>query len=386
MPEQSGPCVCGDPCWIGPEGDGCDYALYDSDSKAALLGDRALLVPQVEDIERKDPRHPRLGQWRARVGRLDDQLAEIEEAERCVANGEAPRRPRAGIVPRDQDLTPSEPDVPIHRAMRRRRRLAMQRSHSGFERRQRDVPCGLDPAELDRAETELRRLEALSLPSSPQAFARRIDAPVLRLYNTIGLYERLWAHNRRCSDGTVMVTEPDAAQAESEDIGAASIVRDSMTPAPRTDDPPYMPSSGRYEGAEARMATYLRTQWRDGLRAEHADLAHECGLSKRSVFRAYPAWCILVKRHNQALDDDAVAERAAARLQSLKHTGTAEPVKVFAKAVRSDPGKLKDRCPDIVHALKVHNRAIDPQGCHVIRDAPPSNDAKGGRGGTENDA
>jgi integrase len=36
LPEASGPCVCGDPCWIGPKGDGCDYALYAPESKKAL--------------------------------------------------------------------------------------------------------------------------------------------------------------------------------------------------------------------------------------------------------------------------------------------------------------------------------------------------------------
>lgn len=154
----------------------------------------------------------------------------------------------------------------------------------------------------------------------------------------------------------------------------------------RADGPPYMPTGVRYDGPEGRMAAYLEGQWREGLRAQHVDLAKVCGLSERSIFRVYPAWCARVKLHNLAIDDDAVAERAAARLQTLVSTRTAETVKVFAKAVRSDPGKLRERSPDIVHALKVHNRAIDPQGCHAIPDEPPSNHAKGDRVGAGNGA
>ncbi|MCL4520301.1 MAG: hypothetical protein M1415_01735 [Firmicutes bacterium] len=43
LPASSGPCVSGDPCWIGPHGDGCDYALYTPESRAALEKDRELL-------------------------------------------------------------------------------------------------------------------------------------------------------------------------------------------------------------------------------------------------------------------------------------------------------------------------------------------------------
>lgn len=64
----------------------------------ALLEDQAFLLQQVEDLEKSSPRHPRLGQWKARLDRLNQVLSEIADAEKRAASNMRPDRPRGGLL------------------------------------------------------------------------------------------------------------------------------------------------------------------------------------------------------------------------------------------------------------------------------------------------
>ncbi len=301
-----------------------------------------------------------MGQWKARVARLQSVIDEISEAEECASNGEEPLRPRAGINPSDQELRLVEPTTPPERFMRKRRRTARLHSPRLFPRRQVAVEvCGLDHVGMERAEEELRKLEDEQYPVMPDAFAHRIGVPALHLYNTVAICERLWAHNRKCSE--VIEQRPVVES------------RQPRLPKRSSDVPKREPGRpGRpavdIDEVEAVMARFLEQRREEEQRVDHDDLAALCGVKLRQFFIRYPTWCHKVKEHNRAIEDNLVVRRAEARLKDLTESGTAENTKAFAKSIGSDPGQLRRRCPELVHALCAHNKTLNFRGSHFRLD------------------
>lgn len=80
LPVAAGPCPSGDPCWIGPKGDGCVYHLYGPAVRQPLEEDVHDLRWQLADRERRQPHSPLIGHLRAILTRYEQVMAELAAA------------------------------------------------------------------------------------------------------------------------------------------------------------------------------------------------------------------------------------------------------------------------------------------------------------------
>ena len=317
LPEESGPCVCGDPCWIGPQGDGCDYALYTLDSRNALLADRALLLQQVEALEHSNPKRPRLGQWKARLDRLDQVLKEIAEAEVRMDNGETPDRPRAQLVPQDPPFETLSPQPQVKRSMRARRQEAARSSAHGAFRRKYDLEKNkeLDANTIKLANTLLKDIEVKGIPMSIKAFALRLHVDANTLYNCVDVYDRLLHHNEQCRIPLqeIMVVKLDELYAQE------------------------------------------KIMW-------HEEFADWCGISRGHFFKSYPEWSNKLSEQNKQICKNQVRRAIEQRLQELVVSRTGQSIVDFSRQIGVDPKTLRTQHADVVRALVRHNKAINLPG------------------------
>jgi len=313
----SGPCVCGDPCWIGPQGNGCDYALYTPESKRALLDDWGLLVSQVEVLEVGNPRHPRLGQWKARLTRLDQVLEELSLAELRAVNGEVPARPREQLIPQDPAFERLSSQLPIKRTMRERRRKAMRDTeHGPFKGKHNVEPLEeLDANTLTLVEALLQDLDTRGVPMAPPAFAQRLRIKVRALYQYAEICDRLSAQNRR-------YTGP------------------------------------LHEMIEAKLDE-LRVQ---GKIMTVEEFAGFFGILKRMFYVRYPEYPSRLVEQNKIIQIEQACRAAEQHLQELVNTQTGQTTREFAKQVHIDIKVLSKRRPDIIEKLIQHNKAIGMPG------------------------
>jgi hypothetical protein len=315
LPLHNGPCVCGDPCWIGPEGDGCDYAPYTPESKTALVEDGTVLDTQIDALRGDNPRHPRLGNFVARRAQLDRVLGEIAAAEGRSAAGLAPERPRAGIVSADPDLPPDQPDIPAERTMRQRRREAALRSGAQFSMREkaaeRPATDGLTETERATAGVLLAELAASNRAMEPVTSARRLGIGVVILLNTPDVHVQLAAHNRQPT------------------LTAESAMEARLTELDETDQP-----------------------------ASYDEFAALCGLQRRAFFANYPMWCKRINAHNKAMGERDLRKRAEERLAELASAQTVENAKRFVKGLNVCPNRLQREFAEIVQRLVEQNRTV----------------------------
>jgi integrase len=323
LPDISGPCVCGDPCWIGPQGNGCDYALYTPESKKALLDDRTLLVSQIGMLEIGNPRHPRLGQWKARLVRLDQVLKEISEAELRAVNDEIPDRPRDQLIPQDPVFERSSFQPSVERTMRERRRKAARNTDYGPFKRKHDLQPLEEPdaSTLALAEVLLRDLEKKEIPMLPSTFAQRLGINVRALYQCTEICDRLSVHNRQH-------TAP------------------------------------LQEAIEAKL-NELRTQETVMGIEEFANLF---GISKRRFYVIYPEYPGRLAAQNKMIQMGRAFIEAEKYLQGLIDTRTGQKTREFAKYVQIDINILSKQRPDIIEKLTQHNKAIGMPGMPGIWD------------------
>lgn len=314
---MSGPCVCGDPCWIGPQGNGCDYALYTPESKRALLEDQALLVSQIEALEVGNAAHPRLGQWKARLTRLDQVLEEISQAELRAVNSETPARPREQLTPQDPDFEKSSSQLPIKRTLRERRRKAVRNAEHGPFKRKHDAkpPEELDASKLALAEALLQDLETKGVPMAPAAFALRLGTNVRVLYQYAEICDRLSVHNRRC---TAPLQEMMEAKFD-----------------------------------ELRVQSKIMTV---------EEFAGFFGISKRRFYTRYPEYPGRLVEQNKLIQIERACRAAEQHLQELVDTQTGQKTREFAKQVHIDIEVLSKQRPDIIEKLIQHNKAIGLPG------------------------
>lgn len=314
---MSGPCVCGDPCWIGPQGNGCDYALYTPESKRALLDDRAILVSQIEALEAGNAAHPRLGQWKARLSRLDQVLEEISQAELRAVNGEAPARPREQLIPRDPAFENVSSQLPIKRTLRERRRKAIRNTEHGPFKPKHDVkpPEELDANKLTLAEAILGDIETKGVPMAPSAFALRLGINVRVLYQYTEICDRLSAHNRR-------FTAP------------------------------------LQERIEAKLDE-LRVQ---GKIMTVEEFAGFFGILERQFYIRYPEYPGRLVEQNKIIQIEQACRAAEQHLQELVDTQTGQKTREFAKQVHIDIKVLSKQRPDIIEKLIQHNKALNMPG------------------------
>lgn len=79
------------------------------------MAERIIYLTQINELERTTPKHPQLGQWKARLSRVDQVLGEIADAEAAAAAGNVAHPPRAGLVPEDRPLQPFSVSIPLQR-------------------------------------------------------------------------------------------------------------------------------------------------------------------------------------------------------------------------------------------------------------------------------
>jgi hypothetical protein len=321
LPDIHGPCVCGDPCWIGPQGNGCDYALYTPESKKALLADRELLIAQIGEIERKSPGHPRLGQWKARVERIDQLVKEIESAEERAGAGEPIDRPRDKLVPHDPPYEAIE-QPSTERSMRQRRREAARKWSGPFKRTREVEPRQEIGAQtLAQARSILQELELRKVPITIQNLAKRLALGVRHLYACPEICGALSEHNKRCS----------------------------LTP---------------QEIMEARLKELSEQEITLG----HREFAKLCGVPRNTLFKSYSEWAERLTQQNGAIREKHQRRAAEQHLQEVIASQQGESVRSFAKSIGTTTSKLRERHSDIVEALVKHNKGLGLVGAHCSRE------------------
>ncbi|GMA60809.1 hypothetical protein GCM10025859_12490 [Alicyclobacillus fastidiosus] len=76
LPQEQGVCPIGDPCWIGPKGDGCSYHLYGPAIKDPMEQDVKLIKDQREKLLQERPNSPLIGHYNAIIKRYEGILEE----------------------------------------------------------------------------------------------------------------------------------------------------------------------------------------------------------------------------------------------------------------------------------------------------------------------
>jgi AraC-like DNA-binding protein len=264
-----------------------------------------------------NPRHPRLGQWKARLVRLDQVLGEISEAENRAAKGEAPVRPRDQLMPEDPPLEKSSSQLPVKRTLRERRRKAVRNAEHGPFKRKRNVepPKEIDANVFLLAEEIFRDLEVKSIPLTPSAFARRLGIDVRSLYQYAEICDRLSAHNRR-------QTVP------------------------------------QQEMIEAKLDE-LRVQ---GKTMTIEEFAGFFGILERQFYISYPEYPGRLVEQNKVIQIELACRAADLHLQELVDTQTGQKTREFAKHVHIDIKVLSKQRPDIIEKLIQHNKDIGLPG------------------------
>ncbi len=264
-----------------------------------------------------NPRHPRLGQWKARLVRLDQVLGEISEAERRAANGEAPVRPRDQLIPEDPPLEKSSSQLPVKRTLRERRRKAVRNAEHGPFKRKRNVepPKEIEADIFSLAEEVLRDLEERGIPLMPSAFARRLGIDVRDLYQYAEICDRLSAHNRR---QTLPLQEMMKAKLDE-----------------------------------------LRVQ---GKTMTIEEFAGFFGMLERQFYISYPEYPGRLVEQNKVIQIEQACRAAEQHLQELVDSRTGQTTREFAKHVHIDIKVLSKQRPDIIEKLIQHNKAIGLPG------------------------
>jgi len=314
LPDINGPCVCGDPCWIGPQGNGCDYALYTPESKYALLSDKELLVSQLEALEQKHPQHPRLGQWNARLDRLDQVLNEISVAESQVMAGECSERPRAQIIPQEPLLKPLLAHIPAQRAIRKRRRESAKKFTS-FARKNNSEPLQelqeLDEQTLMRATRILDEFTSIKATLTPQEFSRRLKIPIHALYQNTYICDLLSQHNKQC---------------------CASI--------------------------EETMRVRLEELRERGEPISQKEFLALCGISRNVFSESFPEWINKLHQHNENTLTSQRRIRAEQRMQEILAEGRGCTTRDFARDIGMALPTIMKESPEIVQALMQYNKDL----------------------------
>jgi AraC-like DNA-binding protein len=321
LPDIHGPCVCGDPCWIGPQGNGCDYALYTPESKKALLDDRELLVSQLQILEQSNPRHPRLGQWKARIERLDQLIKEIENAEARATAGEPVDRPRDQLVPYDPPFeATAQPST--QRSIRQRRREAAQKASTSFKRVHDVEPLQeIDAQILAQARSILQEQEMNKVPMTIKKLARQLGIRVKSLYTCREICDSLSEHNKRCPFTSQEIIE----------ISLKKLSEEERTISTR-------------------------------------EFEKLCGIPVNSLSKGYAEWSERLIQQNRAIHKKQQYKAAEQHLQEVIASQQCVSVHAFAKSIGMSAVSLREPHSDIAARLVQHNRALGLTGAHCPRE------------------
>lgn len=271
------------------------------------MEDQTLLLQQVEDLEKSSPRHPRLGQWKARLDGLNQILSEITDAEERAASKMPPDRPRRGLVPQDPQFEPLQPQIPAKSLPRRKS------SPPGTRKTKHDSKPiqEFDATIIMRADAILQELERRKVPMTIQALAHRLGVKTHALYTCAPICDRLAQHNKQCP---VSMQEVMTAQLR-------------------------------------ELQTLQKT-------ATPAEFAQQCGFSVVTLYRNYPEWKQKLADHNRSVQDELLRDQAEQRLRNLISAQTCEPLRDFANHIGISQEFFTKRYPDIDQRVRQHNREL----------------------------
>jgi len=274
------------------------------------LEDQAFLLQQVEDLEKSSPRHPRLGQWKVRLDRLNQVLSEVTEAEKRAASNMPLERPRGGLVPQDPQFEIQQPQIPAKTLPRRKS------SPPGTREPKRDSEPirGLDATILTRADTILQELERRKVPMTIRALAQRLGVSTHALYTSAPICDRLAQHNKRCP-----VSMQEIVEAQLKELQASK-----------------------------KMAT-------------PEEFAQLCGSGCSKLNKHCKGWQQKLGDHNRSLREEQLLDQAEQHLRDLISAQKCEPLRDFATHIGASVGFFNRRCPEIVQRVLQLNRELDLQ-------------------------
>lgn len=275
------------------------------------MEDQALLLQQIEDLEKSSPRHPRLGQWKARLGRMNQVLSEITDAEERAASNMPPDRPRHELVPQDPQFEPQLPQIPAKPLPRRK-----SRSPGAPNPKPSSGPIHeFDVAILSRADTILQELERRKVPMTIQSLAKRLGVKTHALYTCAPICDRLAQHNRQCPISRQEVIETQLQE----------------------------------------LQTLKKT-------ATPPEFAQQCGFSSSKLSKHYPEWQQKLNDHNHSVRDEILRDLAEQHLRELIAAQVCESQRDFARFIGASVEFFIKRCPEIAQRVLQHNRELGLRG------------------------
>ncbi len=272
------------------------------------MEDQALLLQQVEDLEKSSPRHPRLGQWKARLDGLNQILSEITDAEERAAIKMPPDRPRRGLVPQDPQFEPLQPQIPAKSLPRRKS------SPPGTRKTQHNKQCPVSMQEVMAA--QLRELQTLQKTATPPEFAQQCGFSAVTLYKNYPEWkQKLADHNRSVRD---------------------ELLRDQ---------------------AEQRLRNLISAQTCEPLR----DFAKHIGISQEFFTKRYPDIAQRVRQHNRELGlrnsinhaskEDRIAH-IYKRWNEVCESGRDLTLTQLAEQCSVDLDTIRTLCPELLPQLR----------------------------------
>ena len=271
------------------------------------MEDQALLLQQIEDLEKSSPRHPRLGQWKARLERLNQVLSEITDAEERAASNMPPDRPRHELVPQDPPFEPQQAQIPAKPLPRRKSSPPGARD----PKRSSEPIQEFDATIFTRADTILDELERRKVPMTIQSLAKRLGVKTHELYMCAPIWDRLAQHNKQCP-----ISRQEVIEAQLQEL---QTLKKTATP---------------------------------------TEFAQQCGFSRTKLSRRYPEWQQKLSDHNRSMRDEFLRDQAEQHLRDLISVQTCESLRDFAKYIGASPEFFIKRCPDIAQRVLQHNRNL----------------------------
>jgi hypothetical protein len=262
-----------------------------------------------------------LGQWKARLERIDQLVVEIENAEARAIAGEPVDRPRGQLVPTDPPLG-ALVQPPTERSRRQRRRETALKASTSFKRTRDAEPLQeIDAQTLARARSILQELEMSKIPMTIKKLARQLGIRVKYLYSCPEIFNVLAEHNKRCS-----LTSREIIEAALHEL------------------------SEKEKTISTRKFSEL------------------CGIPENALSNNYAEWLERLTQQNRAIRKKQQYRAAEQHLQEVIASQQGISVRAFAKSIGISSDSLREPQSDIAARLVQHNRALGLQGAHCPRE------------------
>jgi hypothetical protein len=79
--------LSGDPCWVGPQGDGCPHHIFGLRDRESINEDAQLIARQLSQWEETKPNSPFVGHLRALMARHEQVMNTLDKLEAKERDG-----------------------------------------------------------------------------------------------------------------------------------------------------------------------------------------------------------------------------------------------------------------------------------------------------------